>query len=137
MTHWDRADVERCLDCLFRRLDTEPGSDWLEARFASGGLLFILVIDAPRELIWLRADPVNPDQATPAFEFNFRSDRIRVAPGGYDSEAVHFDFAGGSSELNPEHIRLVIDRLPSGGLYVWPVVGQADPVHPTLEPIEQ
>ena len=126
MTHWHQADLERCLDCRFCRLDTEATSEWLEARFSSSGLQFVLVIDAAREWIWLRSDPVNADRATPAFEFTLRSDRIRVIPGGYESEAVHFDFTNGSQDLNPEHIRLVIEKLPDGRLYVWPVVGQAD-----------
>lgn len=130
MTHWQQADLERCLDCHFRRVDTEPESEWLEARFSSRGLQFVLIIDAPREWVWLRADPVEPDQATPAFEFTFRSDRIRIAPGDYGSEAIHFDFTGGSLDLDPRHIRLVIEKLPDDSLYVWPVVGNADPVHP-------
>ncbi len=133
MTQWVQEDFERCLSCTFSRVDCEPGFDWLEARFSSRGLQFILVIDAPREWIWLRSDPFNPDQATPAFEFTFRSDRIRVTPGGYDSEAVHFEFADGAIDPAPEHIRLVIERLGSGDFYVWPVLGSADPAHPSLE----
>ena len=126
MTQWHQADLERCLDCSFRRLDAVAASEWLEARFSSSGLQFVLMVDAEREWIWLRADPVNADRATPAFEFTFRSDRIRVIPGGYESEAVHFDFTNGSQDLDPEHTRLVIEKLPDGSLYVWPVVGQAD-----------
>ena len=130
MTDWHQVDLERCLDCCFCRLDTEAASEWLEARFSSRGLQFVLIIDAAREWIWLRSDPVMPDQATPAFEFTFRSDRIRVTPGDYESEAVHFDFTGGSPNLDPEHIRLVIEKLPDGSLYVWPVLGQADQAYP-------
>lgn len=125
MTHWHQADLERCLDCRFCRLDTKVGSEWLEARFSSRGLQFVLIIDAAREWIWLRSDPVKPDQATPAFEFTFRSDRIRVIPGNYESQAVHFDFTNESMDLDQELIRLVIEKLPDGSLYVWPVLGQA------------
>jgi hypothetical protein len=116
---------------LYRYVDD---FDWLEARFTSRGLQFILVIDAPREWIWLRSDPLNPDQANPAFEFTFRSDRIRVLPRGCDSEAVHFEFANGAIDPSHEHIRLVIERLGSGDLYVWPILGEADPAHPSLDP---
>ncbi len=130
MIQWEQADLERCLKCTFSRLDCESGVEWLEARFSSRGLHFVLVIDAAREWIWLRSDPVNPDQATPAFECTFRSDRIRVAPGDYASESVRFEFADGSSELAPEHLRLVIERLTSGDLYVWPDLGRADSVDP-------
>ncbi len=133
MTQWAREDFERCLSCNFSRVDCEPGFEWLEARFSSGGLQFILVIDAMREWIWLRSDPFKPDQATPAFEFTFRSDRIRVLPRGCDSEAVHFEFSDGAIDPSPEHIRLVIERLGSGDLYVWPVLGGADPAHPSVE----
>lgn len=132
MTHWQQADLERCLGCRFNRLDTEATSEWLEARFSSGGLQFILIIDGAREWVWLRSDPGKPDQATPAFEFTFRSDRIRVTPGGYESEAIHFDFTNGSPDFDSGHTRLVIEKLPDGSLYVWPVLGQADQVHPSL-----
>lgn len=130
MTQWDQENVERYLGCAFSRLDCEPGIDWLEARFSSRGLHYILVIDAPREWIWLRSDPFNPDQATPAFEFTFRSDRIRVPSDSFDSKAVYFEFTNGDIEPSPEHIRLVIQRLDSGDYYVWPVIGNADAAHP-------
>lgn len=133
MTQWVQEDFERCLGCTFSRVDCESGFEWLEARFSSRGLKYIIVIDAPREWIWLRSDPIEPDQATPAFEFTFRSDRIRITPGGYDSEAIYFEFTDGAIDTAPEHIRLVIDRLSSGDFYVWPVLGSADPVHPSLE----
>jgi hypothetical protein len=130
MTEWNQADLERLLDCSFERVDCEPGIEWLQAGFSSRGLRFTLVIDAPREWIWLRSDPINPDQATPAFEFYFRSDRIRVTAGDYDSEAARFEFAGGDPHPTPRHTRLVIERLPCGALYVWPVIGSPDPPHP-------
>ena len=133
MTQLIQGDLERCLSCTFSRVECAPGNDWLEARFSSRGLQFLLVIDAPREWVWLRSDPSNPAQATPAFEFTFRSDRIRVTHGGYDSEAVRFEFSDGVIEAASEHARLVIERLSSGDLYVWPVLGIADPVHPSLE----
>jgi hypothetical protein len=133
MTQWQQSDVERCLDCTFSRIYSDSNADWLVARFSSRGLLYILIIDEIHEWISLRSDSTNPDQATPAFEFNFRCNLIRVIDGAYQSESVHFDFANGCNVSDSESIRLVIEHLPSGGLYVWPVIGHADPVHPGLE----
>ncbi len=56
----------------------------------------------------------------------FSWDRIRTGSGDYNSGAIFFEFSNESEEVNPSHLRLVMDRLPSGKLYTWPVVGTPD-----------
>jgi hypothetical protein len=142
MIRWQQTALEGFFDCTFSLVDWDFSLvDWIEARFAVGCLHYMLLIDATREWIQLRSDPVDPDQATPAFEFTFRCDRIRVAPGGYSSEAVYFEFTDGAMDLSDKYLRLVIDRLPSGQFYIWPVIGCEDKAHPSfaldVEPSEQ
>ena len=133
MIRWQQTALEGFFDCTFSHVDWDFSLvDWIEARFTVGCLHYMLLIDATREWIQLRSDPVDPDQATPAFELSFRCDRIRVAPGGYSSGAVYFELTGGAMDLSDKYLRLVIDRLPSGQFYIWPVIGCEDKAHPSF-----
>jgi hypothetical protein len=44
-------------------------------------------------------------------------------------------------DISDKYLRLVIDRLPSGHFYIWPVIGSEDKAHPSfaqdVEPSEQ
>ncbi|MFT5467321.1 MAG: hypothetical protein ACI8UO_002425 [Verrucomicrobiales bacterium] len=127
MIRWDAKSVEKIIGAEFALLDhQEKPFEFREANFEVGALKYCLSICPVTEHVWLRADSQKPDQAVPAFEFSFRCDRIRTGSGGYNSEAVYFDFSGGCSTISTKHYRLVLDRLPSGSLYIWPIIGSSD-----------
>jgi len=129
MTRWNPKEIEAILGCTFSVLDWEHPFQPHEAMFKMGGIHYCLFVCPVTELVWLRADAANPDQATPHFEFSFRCDRIRTGGGGYDSEAIFFDFSDGDENVDMRtHCRLVMDRLPNGNLYTWPIIGASDPV---------
>ncbi|MEM7012355.1 MAG: hypothetical protein AAF585_12820 [Verrucomicrobiota bacterium] len=129
MIEWNPEDVEEILGAKFEiPFGFEEPSPMQEAKFEANGLIYNLtVITGKGCYVWLRADPNESDQALPAFEFHFRCDRIRTVPGDYNSRAIHFDFCGGSKEVEPSHYRLVIDRLPDDRFYIWPIIDNSDP----------
>ena len=128
MIDWNQKEIEAIIGCCFSIPDQEYPFQLHEAFFAMGGIYYCLNICPVTELVWLRADAVDPDQATPHFEFSFRCDRIRTGDGGYKSKAIFFEFSNGDKQVDfREHIRLVIDHLPNGNLYIWPIVGASDP----------
>jgi hypothetical protein len=128
MIDWNQKEIEAIIDCCFSIPDQEHPFQLHEAFFNMGGIHYCLNICPVTELVWLRADALDPDQATPHFEFSFRCDRIRTGDGGYKSKAIFFEFSNGNKKVDPrDHIRLVIDRLPNGNLYIWPIIGASDP----------
>jgi hypothetical protein len=128
MIHWKPSEIEAIIGCCFSIPDQEHPFQFHEASFDLGGIRYCLNICPVTELVWLRADAANPDQATPHFEFNFRCDRIRTGDGGYNSKAIFFEFSNGDANVDfHAHCRLVMDRLPNGNFYTWPVVGVSDP----------
>ncbi|GHC67873.1 hypothetical protein GCM10007100_40000 [Roseibacillus persicicus] len=128
MTEWSSTDIEDILESQFVALDCEPKYEAHELLCEFGGLLYNLTIYPQIELVHLRADSKNTQKATPQFEFSLRCDRIRTGDGGYESRAIYFDFLDGvDAEGVSRSTRLVIDRLRSGDLYIWPVIGPSDP----------
>jgi len=128
MMRWTPSEIARVVGGKFSPADPDEPAAYREISFDIGGMRYSLSLCPDKEFVWFRADVENPDQATPHFEFSFRCDRVRVGPGGYDSEAVRFDFSDGEEDVDyVRHTRLVIDRLPNGNLYVWPMIGMADP----------
>ena len=127
MTTWIPSEIEAIVGSKFTIPEQEEPFQYHEVFFAAGGIQYCLNVCPVSEHVWIRADVDKPDQATPHFEFSFRCDRIRTGDGGYDSRAIYFEFSNGEKTVELQrHCRLVIDRLPSGNFYTWPVVGASD-----------
>jgi len=127
MMRWIPAEIERIVGREFNVPEQSDPFRSHEVLFEAGGLRYCLNVCPVSEQVWLRADAQNPNQATPHFEFSFRCDRVRTGDGDYDSEAIWFEYSKGDEEVDfHRHVRLVIDRLPNGKLYIWPVIGSAD-----------
>ena len=128
MIRWTPTDVEELLGARFDPESTEEELGFHKLNVEVGDLFYNLNISPGTETIWLRVDTKNTNQATPHFEFCFRCDRIRTGDGAYGSRAVFFEFSDGDDRLDlPNQTRLVMDYLPNGNLYTWPMVGAADP----------
>jgi len=132
MIRWTLAEIEQLLGGKFDPVSLEDLHDFHQLDVEVAGIFYNLNISPATEMVWLRADARNPNQATPHFEFYFRCDRIRTGEGGYGSRAIFFEFSDGEENIDfQNHCRLVMDLLPNGNLYVWPVLGSADqPLEP-------
>ena len=103
------------------------GVKWREVRFESEGLIYKLVVMLDSGLVWFCCDIEKRTTACPPFEFSLRCDFIEVGKGDYNGDAIRFYYIGeDGKEPSAETLRLVIEKLPEGCYYVWPVIGRSD-----------
>jgi len=127
MINWKQKDIEHLVGTSFVTYDQEGGRLHYEVGFELGGLHYSLTVFPTVEIVWLRCDTRNVNQATPSFECSCRCNNIEVREGGYDSVAIYCSYTGDSASVDATNYRLVIDRLPDDRYYVWPVIGDSDP----------
>ena len=132
MIRWQQTDLEKFLNSTFSSVGSTVHWNLIEARFSRGLLHYLLQIEASREWVQLRTDPVEPDQSAPAFEITFRCDRIRVLTGENTGGVAYFEFSDDASESAEKHLRLAIQKTNSDHFYIWPILGCMDKLHPTL-----
>lgn len=132
MIRWQQTDLENFFNCTFSPVDWVLDWNLIEARFSRGCLHYLLQIEASREWVQLRSDPVDPDRSDPAFEITFRCDRVRVMTGGNTGGVAYFDFSDGAIEIAEKYMRLAIQETNSDRLYIWPILGCIDEPHPSF-----
>lgn len=136
MITWNKDEIEKFLGGKFsdEKFDSVPaekcdsGVIFSSMAFKSNGLVYLLTIDWMAEFVILRADLENADQACPAFELICRCSHIKISNSCYGGKALFVSFVEDEgAEPCSSDLRLALERLPNGRLYVWPVTGKSDP----------
>ena len=135
MMNWQPSEIEKITGGSFAIPCGAVTPHMHELKFTAGKISYNLTVFPDRENIWLRADieSTRADQATPQFEFCFHCDRIRAEEREDKTKSISFEFTDGNEEMDfRESARLVMEFLPNGQVYTWPVIGAADPYDDTL-----
>jgi hypothetical protein len=113
------ADDPECNDAIFR--------------FEDSRLRYELHLQPDSGTALLAADPAEPIQACPMFEFSFRCTDIVIGKSAYcmDSKEVAIEFYEG--DVSQAGLRLTMYWIPDGYWYIWANANSRPPRPPTAK----